>query len=103
MMASGLVASLARPGGNTTGVSILATELDGKRQELLIEVIPGAQRIAALLDALTTVPNKLQALRDAAHKRGVDLVTYTVLAPEEIAPAIEAAKGPGGAGWVVLC
>src|SRR5262249_15472644 len=40
MLAAGLVRSLARPGGNTTGISILATELDGKRQELLIELLP---------------------------------------------------------------
>ena len=42
MVGSGLVNSLARPGGNTTGVSILATELDGKRQEILIEAVPSS-------------------------------------------------------------
>jgi ABC-type uncharacterized transport system substrate-binding protein len=47
MLAAGLVRSLARPGGNTTGISILATELDGKRQELLMEVVPKARRMAA--------------------------------------------------------
>jgi putative tryptophan/tyrosine transport system substrate-binding protein len=41
MVGQGLVNSLARPGGNTTGVSVLATELDGKRQEILIEAVPG--------------------------------------------------------------
>ena len=41
MVAAGLVQSLARPGGNTTGVSILATELDGKRQDILIDVVLG--------------------------------------------------------------
>lgn len=46
MLASGLVTSLARPGGNTTGFSILTTELDGKRQELLFELVPGARRMA---------------------------------------------------------
>jgi putative tryptophan/tyrosine transport system substrate-binding protein len=50
MLASGLVTSLARPGGNTTGFSILTTELDGKRQELLFELVPGARRMAALVD-----------------------------------------------------
>ena len=48
MVGAGLVASLARPGGNTSGVSILAGELDGKRQEVLIEFLPGARRLAAL-------------------------------------------------------
>ena len=41
MVGQGLVNSLARPGGNTTGVSVFATELDGKRQEILIEAVPG--------------------------------------------------------------
>ena len=50
MVGSGLVNSLARPGGNTTGVSILATELDGKRQEILIEAVPGLRRMAAIAD-----------------------------------------------------
>ena len=50
MVASGFVGSLARPNGNMTGVSILATELDGKRQELLIEAVPGLRRMAALAD-----------------------------------------------------
>jgi putative ABC transport system substrate-binding protein len=46
MLGEGLVNSLARPNGNTTGVSILASELDGKRQEILIEAVPGVRRIA---------------------------------------------------------
>ena len=44
LLGSGLVNSLARPDGNTTGVSILADELDGKRQEILIEAVPGLRR-----------------------------------------------------------
>ena len=56
MVGSGLVRSLAQPGGNTTGVSILATELDGKRQEILIEAVPGLRRMAALADANTSTP-----------------------------------------------
>jgi ABC-type uncharacterized transport system substrate-binding protein len=46
MLGEGLVSSLARPDGNTTGISILAGELDGKRQEILIEAVPGVRRIA---------------------------------------------------------
>src|SRR5262249_46953377 len=48
MVGQGLVASLSRPGGNTTGISILATELDRKRQEILIERVPAARRVAGL-------------------------------------------------------
>ena len=67
MVGSGLTASMAHPGANTTGVSLLATELDGKRQELLIELIPEVRRIAALTDPNTTEPRQLQALQDAAR------------------------------------
>jgi putative tryptophan/tyrosine transport system substrate-binding protein len=48
MVGSGLVNSLARPGGNTTGTSILAGDLDGERQEILIEAVPRLQHMAAL-------------------------------------------------------
>ena len=48
MLGLRLVHSLANPGGNTTGVSILATELDGKRQDVLMEAVPGLRQMAAL-------------------------------------------------------
>jgi ABC-type uncharacterized transport system substrate-binding protein len=102
IVGEGLVKSLAHPGGNTTGVSIFATELDGKRQELLIELIPGAHFIATLADSGTAVSSKLQALRDAARAKGVDLVIRTVTTREEIAPALDAAKASGAAGLNVL-
>ena len=51
MVAEGVVASLARPGGNTTGISLLSPELDGKRQDILIEAVPGALRIGAMAAA----------------------------------------------------
>ena len=54
MVGSGLVNSIARPGGNTTGISILAAELDGKRQEILTEAVPGLRRMAAIVDSSTT-------------------------------------------------
>jgi putative tryptophan/tyrosine transport system substrate-binding protein len=73
MLAAGLVRSLARPGGNTTGISILATELDGKRQELLMEVLPKARRMAALADPNSTEAGRLQRLKDAARASGVEL------------------------------
>jgi putative ABC transport system substrate-binding protein len=71
MLGAGLVNSLARPNGNTTGVSILATELDGKRQEILIEAIPGQARMAALADANRTPAVKLDALQQTARERKV--------------------------------
>jgi putative ABC transport system substrate-binding protein len=48
LVGEGLVASLARPGGNITGISLLSPELDDKRQDILIEAVPGIRRMAAL-------------------------------------------------------
>jgi putative tryptophan/tyrosine transport system substrate-binding protein len=102
MVRSGFVASLAKPGGNTTGISILATELDGKRQEILLQVVPGIHRMAALADANGTLPQQLQALRETAHAHGVDLSIYRVAKADEIAGAIDAAKSSGAAALNVL-
>ena len=95
MVGEGLVASLARPGGNVTGISLLSPELDGKRQDILIEAVPGARRIAAMADSRQTPPYHLQALQHAARSRGVELAVFGVNGPEEIASAIDAAKAAG--------
>src|SRR5579863_73782 len=95
MVGSGLVNSLARPGRNTTGISILATELNGKRQEILIEAVPGLRRMAALADSNMTTDAKLQALQEAARARNVELSIHRIARPEEIAAAIDAAKASG--------
>src|SRR5262245_378602 len=51
MVAAGFAPSLSRPGGNITGISLMSPDLDGKRQDFLIEAAPGVRRIAALADA----------------------------------------------------
>jgi len=102
MVGSGLAASLARPGGNTTGVSILSTELDGKRQELLIELVPGARRMAALFDPASKSAAELQELVNAARARGVEISTHRVGKAEEILPAIDAAQAAGAEALNVL-
>jgi putative tryptophan/tyrosine transport system substrate-binding protein len=102
MVGQGFVVSLARPGGNTTGVTILASELDGKRQEILIEAVPGVRHIAALSDANTTPLSALRALEEAARARGVELSVHPVARREEIAGAVEAAKASGAAALNVL-
>ena len=51
MIAAGYAASLAQPGGNITGISLMSPDLDGKRQDILIEAVPGAPRIAVLADS----------------------------------------------------
>jgi putative tryptophan/tyrosine transport system substrate-binding protein len=95
MLAAGLVRSLGRPGGNTTGISILATELDGKRQELLMELLPNARRMAALADPSSTEAGRLQTLKDAAHAAGVEISIHMVDSAEKIVPTIDAAKATG--------
>src|SRR5215470_14419869 len=67
-----------RPEGNTTGIRILASELDGKRQELLMEMLPDARRIGALADVNTSGPEHLRTLEDDARSRGVELSAYLV-------------------------
>jgi putative ABC transport system substrate-binding protein len=62
MLGFGLVNSLARPNGNTTGVSILVYEADGKRQDILIEAVPGLRRMAVLADVNYTSAAKLDEL-----------------------------------------
>jgi putative tryptophan/tyrosine transport system substrate-binding protein len=102
MVEAGLVKSLARPGGNTTGISILATELDGKRQEILIEAVPGLRRMAALADSNRTSGSRLKALEDAAHAHSIELSVHQITRPEDIPAAIDAAKASGAAALNVL-
>jgi putative tryptophan/tyrosine transport system substrate-binding protein len=102
MFGAGLVHSMAKPEGNTTGHSILSTELNGKRQEILIELLPAARNIAALADAYTYPPERLQTLQEMTRQRGVELSVRRVSEPEEIAGAIEAAKNSGALAVNVL-
>jgi putative ABC transport system substrate-binding protein len=102
MVGEGLVASIAHPGGNTTGISVHSPDLDGKRFEALLELIPGVRRIDALSGRDTANEAHFQALRGAASARGVELVIRTVSTNGEIAPAIESAKTSGAAGLNVL-
>jgi putative tryptophan/tyrosine transport system substrate-binding protein len=71
----GLVASLARPGGNLTGIKFFATELAAKRLELLRELLPGAARIAVLVDPAnaTSTESSLRAVEAAARTMGVQI------------------------------
>jgi putative ABC transport system substrate-binding protein len=103
LLGSGLVDSMARPNGNTTGVSILATELDGKRQEILIEAVPASRRIAILSDSnMTKTAAKLGALQEAARARGIELLIQQIAASDEIAAAIDMAKSSGATALNVL-
>jgi putative ABC transport system substrate-binding protein len=102
MVGQGLVASLAHPGGNTTGISILATELDGKRQEILMEMVPGARHMALLADANTAAPQNVRVLQETASARGIELAVHLVDRPERIVPEIEEARRGGADALNVL-
>jgi putative tryptophan/tyrosine transport system substrate-binding protein len=76
-VAAGFVANLARPGGNLTGLAIIASELNGKRVELLKEAVPGVVRLAVLRDASTTATSTSsdwQAIEAAASKSAIQLL-----------------------------
>jgi ABC-type uncharacterized transport system substrate-binding protein len=102
MVGAGLVRSLARPGGNTTGVSILAADLDGKRQEVLLEFIPDARRLAVLSDGQNNTPAQLEVLLNAARARDIKITIHQVERKEDIGAAIDAAKSEGAAALNVL-
>src|SRR6516165_10416596 len=102
MVGQGFVHSLAKPGSNTTGVTILTSELDGKRQDILIEAAPGVRRIAALVDSNTTTSSQLRVLEDAARARSVELSVHQVAWREEIGNAIDGAKASGAGALNVL-
>ena len=87
----GLVASLARPGGNITGLSMMSPELTGKRLELLKEIVPSASRVAILLNpANPTSPLQLQEFQATAPALGVTLLPFEAKAANEIDRAFTA-------------
>jgi putative tryptophan/tyrosine transport system substrate-binding protein len=82
----------------TTGVNIFANELDGKRQEILIEAVPGLRRMAFLADANFTTVATLDALQEAARAHNIELSIHRIAKGEEITAAIDAAKASGAEG-----
>src|ERR671919_926528 len=101
---NGFVASLARPGGNITGLSRLAPELSGKQLELLKEIVPKLSRVAVF--GTSTRPGNAQTLREvelAAGAFGVQLQYLDILSPKDIETAFQAAvrERADGALWFV--
>ena len=86
-IASGLVESLARPGGNATGLSLMSVDLSGKRLELLKEAVPNLSRVALLLDLFSPAKERqIKANQIAAEALGISLWPAEVSAPDEIEP-----------------
>jgi ABC-type uncharacterized transport system substrate-binding protein len=98
---SGLVASLARPGGNLTGLSLQLTDLVGKRLELLREVVPGLRRLAFLFDAgYPAMLLEMSELQTLTSRLGIDIAKLEIRRPEDLVPSFEALKGDAGALYV---
>jgi putative tryptophan/tyrosine transport system substrate-binding protein len=95
---SGLVAGLARPGGNVTGLSVQAPDLAGKRLELLREVVPGLRRLGILTNVTMLEMGEAQA---AARTLGLEVATLEIRNAKNIIPAFETLKG--GADALYVC
>jgi putative ABC transport system substrate-binding protein len=99
---SGLVASLARPGGNITGLSLQAPDLAGKRLDLLREVLPGLRRMAILADVgFPASVVEMGEVETAARTLRFEVAKLEIRRAEDIAPAFEALKG--GADALYVC
>jgi len=98
---TGLVASLARPGGNVTGLSVLAVDLASKRLDLLREVVSGFGRLAIMGNVGNPIIlNELAELQAAAGRLGLQVDRLEIQRPQDIAPALEAVKGRADAVYV---
>ena len=103
MIAAGFAASLAKPGGNITGISLMSPDLDGKRQDILIEAVPGAQRIAVLADSNVATLQHLRALEATARSaHGKELLVVRAANSSEIMRAVNDANAQGAAALNVL-
>src|SRR5947199_4767976 len=99
---SGLVATLARPGGNVTGVSSQASDAAGKRLELLAQVVPGLRRFAVLANLASSFPAlELEEVQAASRTLGLEVFPFDIRRAQDIALAFEALKGHAEALYVV--
>jgi putative ABC transport system substrate-binding protein len=99
---AGVAESWAHPGGNVTGVSLIAPELEIKRLSLLREVLPSVHRIAVLSNHRKVVEAGLLPLRKAAAEVGVELVEIWVESPSEYATAFDRMHGDGAEAVVIV-
>ena len=98
-VATGIVASLARPGGNVTGLSLMGPGLSGKRLALLKETVPGISRAAVLANFADPIAApQVNDMENTARGIGIHLRTYDVRTPEELPGAFAAAARDGAEG-----
>jgi putative ABC transport system substrate-binding protein len=96
-----MVATLARPGRNVTGLSVQSTDLGGKRLELLREAVPGLRRLAILANVGTRAAKlEMDEVQAAAATLGLEVTKLEIGGAEDIAPPFEALKGHAEALYV---
>jgi len=100
ILGAGVVASLSRPGGNTTGLTILSPELSAKRLEVLRDIIPGLSRVTALWDP-TTGASQVTMTASAALSLNLKLQVLEVRRREDVAGAIYQWKEHAEAGGLI--
>ena len=101
-LGSGFVASLARPGGNVTGLSLQQTDAGGKRLELLHEVVPELRRLAIMGNVgYRGSVLEMSEVEETAHTLGLAVIKSEIRRAEDITAAIEALKGHADALYVV--
>jgi putative tryptophan/tyrosine transport system substrate-binding protein len=102
-LGTGLVASLARPGGNVTGLSMQGPDLAGKRLELLREVVHGLRRLAILTNVnYPAAALEMGEAQAAARALGLEVATLDVRKVEDVVPAFEALKGRADALYICV-
>jgi putative ABC transport system substrate-binding protein len=99
-IASGIVKSLARPGGNVTGLTIEPAELSSKRLELLKEIIPNVRRLAALVNTHVVGAQEAVAIRTASAKLNIDANILDIQTAEDIEVAMATLAGQADALYV---
>jgi putative ABC transport system substrate-binding protein len=102
LLGSGFVKSMSRPDGNTTGISFFGFEADGKRQDILIEAVPGLRLMAVLADVNYTSAAKIDQLQEAARAHGIEFSIHRVARGDEITAAIDGAQASGATALNVL-
>ena len=102
-LGTGLVAGLAHPGGNVTGLSVQNTDLAGKHLELLRDLIPSLHRLAIManMDNSASVL-EMRAVQAAARTIGIEVATLEIRRAEDIAPAFEGLQGHAEALYVCI-
>jgi putative ABC transport system substrate-binding protein len=102
-LGTGLVATLARPGGNITGLSVEATDLGGKRMELLRELSPKIRRLAIMANVDNSASVlEMREVQSAARSIGLEITTLEIRQPDDIAPAFSKLKDRADALYVCI-